>query len=91
MPFDPRALAALGRLAKLPVNDTLGAELERVVELFDALAQAPVDGLAPLAHPHDAAVTLRADAVTAGDRSDRLLALAPESAGGYFLVPKVIE
>ena len=53
--------------------------------------RAPADGLAPLAHPHDASATLRADVVTASDRSDALLALAPDTTGGFYLVPRVIE
>jgi aspartyl-tRNA(Asn)/glutamyl-tRNA(Gln) amidotransferase subunit C len=34
---------------------------------------------------------MREDAVTEPDRADALLALAPESRGGLYLVPKVIE
>jgi aspartyl-tRNA(Asn)/glutamyl-tRNA(Gln) amidotransferase subunit C len=44
-----------------------------------------------LAHPQDAAVTLRDDVVASTDRSDALLPLAPESNGGFYLVPRVLE
>ena len=33
----------------------------------------------------------REDVATGGDRSGELLALAPESNGGFYLVPRVIE
>jgi Asp-tRNA(Asn)/Glu-tRNA(Gln) amidotransferase C subunit len=43
------------------------------------------------AHPFDASLRLRADEVTEGDQSELFLAQAPESQGGYFLVPRVLE
>jgi aspartyl-tRNA(Asn)/glutamyl-tRNA(Gln) amidotransferase subunit C len=55
------------------------------------LRRADVDGVEPLAHPFDASLRLRADEVTEGDRSELFLAQAPESQGGYFLVPRVLE
>ena len=33
----------------------------------------------------------RADAVTDGNRVDEVLANVPETAGGFFVVPKVVE
>ncbi len=53
--------------------------------------QADLDGVEPLAHPHEQTLALRDDAVTEPDRADAFLALAPESRGGLFLVPKVLE
>ena len=63
----------------------------RVVALLDSLARASVEGVEPLAHPLELSVRLREDVVTEGDRSDELLALAGESQGGYYLVPRVID
>lgn len=91
MSFDEKELAALGRLARLSTSPSLAGELQRVLHLLDALERAPVDGLAPLAHPHDAALALRDDVVTAHDRSNELLALAPDTNGSFYLVPRVIE
>ena len=87
-----RHIARLARLA-LPDGDldAVRAELARVLDLFDDLQTANVDGLNPLAHPLDQVVTLRDDVVTEGDRSAELLALAAESQGGFYVVPKVIE
>ena len=91
MSFDEKQLAALGRLARLSTTPSLADELQRVVHLLDALERAPVDALTPLAHPHDAALALRDDVVSATDRSDELLALAPDTNGSFYLVPRVIE
>jgi aspartyl-tRNA(Asn)/glutamyl-tRNA(Gln) amidotransferase subunit C len=85
-------LARLSRLA-LDASDRerLANELPRVIALLDELARAPVDGIAPLAHPLELGVRLREDVVTEGDASDALLALSSESQGGYYLVPRVID
>jgi aspartyl-tRNA(Asn)/glutamyl-tRNA(Gln) amidotransferase subunit C len=95
MAFDAATLDHLGRLAKLALDHDerarLGADLARVLSLFDALAAAPTAGVEPLAHPLGLHLRLREDRVTEADRSARLLALAAEAQGGYYLVPKVIE
>jgi aspartyl-tRNA(Asn)/glutamyl-tRNA(Gln) amidotransferase subunit C len=95
MAFDAATLDHLGRLAKLTLDNDerarLGADLARVLSLFDALAAAPTAGVEPLAHPLGLHLRLREDRVTETDRSERLLALAAEAQGGYYLVPKVIE
>jgi aspartyl-tRNA(Asn)/glutamyl-tRNA(Gln) amidotransferase subunit C len=95
MSLDHAAVRHIARLARLAVAEdqleSLRSDLERVLHLFDDLAAANVNHLAPLAHPHDQSLKLREDAVNETDRSERLLALAAASQGGYFLVPKVIE
>jgi aspartyl-tRNA(Asn)/glutamyl-tRNA(Gln) amidotransferase subunit C len=95
MPLSPQQLDHLARLARLELTGDdqaqLGADLSRVVELFDQLRSAPTDDLAPLAHPLDMHLRLREDTVTETDRSDALLALSTEAQAGFYLVPKVIE
>lgn len=93
--IDDTTLDHLGRLARLAIDPAarprLAADLDRILGLFERLRTLPLDGVAPLAHPHDQSVGLRADQVSEEDQADRLLALAAESQGGYYLVPKVIE
>lgn len=85
-------LAQLSRLAIAPDSESaLAAEISQILDLVDALKAAPVAGLEPLAHPLDAVSVLRADVVTESDQSEAVLALAPESNDGFYLVPKVIE
>ncbi|HET7845469.1 MAG TPA: Asp-tRNA(Asn)/Glu-tRNA(Gln) amidotransferase subunit GatC [Xanthomonadales bacterium] len=95
MHADPALIEHLARLSRLALDDAdkqrLADELPRVIALLDELARAPVDGVAPLAHPLELSVRLREDAVTEGDRSDELLALSSEAQGGYFIVPRVID
>jgi len=85
----------IARLARLAIGehelDSAAAELGRVLDLAGQLAAADTTAVEPMAHPHEQALAWRADRVTERDRADALLALAPETRGGYYLVPKVIE
>lgn len=95
MSIDHAAVLHIARLARLAVDDAqlpaLASELGRVLELADRLGAADIEGVEPLAHPHDQTLAWRPDAVSEVDRADALLALAPEARGGLYLVPKVIE
>ncbi len=95
MSIDSAAVRHIARLARIAVTDDevapLSAELGRVLELADQLAAAQIDGVAPLAHPHEQALSWRADVVTESDRAEAFLALAPDARSGLYLVPKVIE
>ena len=95
MSIDHATVRRIARLARLAVDDAhvdaVAGELDGVLRMADALRQADLDGVEPLAHPHEQALALRDDAVTEPDRADEFLALAPESRGGLYLVPKVIE
>jgi len=95
MSIDPTTVRRVARLARLAVAEThlprLAAEMSRVLELAGQLAAAPLEGVAPMSHPHAQAAALREDVVTEADRADAFLALAPDARGGLYLVPKVIE
>lgn len=94
MPIDTATVARIARLARLPMPAQDAAqtavELARVLDLAGQLANAPLDGVEPMAHPYAQTLAWRADAVTASDRADVLLALAPDARGGLYAVPKVI-
>jgi aspartyl-tRNA(Asn)/glutamyl-tRNA(Gln) amidotransferase subunit C len=95
MSLERATVRRIARLARLAIGedelDSAAAGLSRVLDLADQLAAADTAGIEPMAHPHEQALAWRADAVTERDRADALLALAPETRGGYYLVPKVIE
>ena len=50
-----------------------------------------MDGVAPLTGAADMALRLRADVVTDGGIAEQVLANAPDRAGPFFAVPKVVE
>lgn len=94
MAIDTATVARIARLARLPLDVRTSAqtadELVRVLDLAGQLADAPLDGVEPMAHPHAQTLAWRADAVAESDRADALLALAPDARAGLYAVPKVI-
>ena len=88
-------VAKVAKLARLEMSDAdlarMQQQLSAILDYIDQLNQLNTDGVEPLAHPHEQALALREDKVTEPDRADEFLALAPESRGGLYLVPKVIE
>ena len=95
MSIDHATVRRIARLARLSVDDAhvenLASELNGVLQLAGELAKVDIDGIEPLAHPNEQPLATRDDVVTEPDRADAFLALAPESRGGLYLVPKVIE
>ncbi|MCY4270207.1 MAG: Asp-tRNA(Asn)/Glu-tRNA(Gln) amidotransferase subunit GatC [Gammaproteobacteria bacterium] len=85
-------IATLARLRVSPAEaDEVATRIGGILALIDRMQSVDTAGVEPLAHPLDAVQRLRADEVTETDRRDELLALAPSSRDGLFLVPKVIE
>lgn len=85
-------LAHLARL-DLPADEEgrLAHDLQQLLTLVEQLQSAQVDGVVPLAHPHELVATLRADVVAERDCLTQLEAIAPMMESGLYLVPKVIE
>lgn len=96
LPDDIRRLARLSRIA-LEADDAerFARELSGIFGLIDQLQAVNTTGVEPLAHPLDAvmetAQRLREDLITETDARAANMANAPQSEGGLFLVPKVIE
>lgn len=92
-------LAHLAHLEMTPeaTGPTLEA-LNRILGLIEQLQAVNTEGIEPLAHPlsaiGDVTLRLRDDTVTeAGsvEQREQLMASAPATADGLFLVPRVIE
>ena len=85
----------IAKLARLEVStDDLAAtqaKLNGIFGLIEEMQAVNTDGVEPMSHPQDLAQCLRADAVTESDRRDAFQAIAPQTEGGLYLVPKVIE
>ena len=65
--------------------------INNVLKLIDKMQAVDTSNIEPLANPHDAIQTLRADEVTATNERDKLMSNAPSTQDGLFLVPKVLE
>ena len=87
-------IAKLCRLAQIAVDDSERAaaiaDLDKMIQMIDALQLIDTDGIDPLAHPLDAAQRLRVDEVTEVVDRDRYQAGAPAVQDGLYLVPRVL-
>jgi aspartyl-tRNA(Asn)/glutamyl-tRNA(Gln) amidotransferase subunit C len=95
MPLDRQQVQRIAHLARLEISereaDAYVAALSRILGLVEQMNAVDTTGVAPMAHPMDGGLRLRADAVTEADQRDRFLQLAPAAEAGLYLVPKVIE
>ena len=87
-----RRIAALARIA-LPAGEAehLQGELNAILAFVAELDAVDVAGVEPMTSVMPMTLRMRADAVTDGGIPAAVLANAPASDDGYFVVPKVIE
>ncbi|WGF90633.1 Asp-tRNA(Asn)/Glu-tRNA(Gln) amidotransferase subunit GatC [Marinivivus vitaminiproducens] len=95
MSLDKATVARIARLARIDVpekrRDALAAELSNIVGWVETLNEVDTSGIEPMSSVVAMTPQRRPDAVTEGDQVDRVLANAPDSDDGYFVVPKVVE
>ena len=87
-----RRVAQLARLeiSEAEAEHTLG-QLNRIFTLIEEMQAVDTTGVEPMAHAQDLAQRLREDKVTESDRREQFQSVAPETEGGLYLVPRVIE
>ncbi len=66
-------------------------KLGKIIEFIDELGQANTNEIVPMAHPLAMSQRLRPDVVTDGDERDHFQQNSEATAGGLYIVPKVIE
>ena len=95
MSVDKATVARIARLARINVpedrQDQLASELNGILDWIAELNEVDTDNVEPLASVTGHGLPRRTDEVTDGDRVDEVLANVPETAGGFFVVPKVVE
>jgi aspartyl-tRNA(Asn)/glutamyl-tRNA(Gln) amidotransferase subunit C len=95
MSLDPATVRRIALLARLRVEDSdlarLQGELNGILGWIEQLTEVDVEGVEPLADAAQMALTMREDQVTDGGIPEKVLANAPERAGPYYAVPKVVE
>jgi aspartyl-tRNA(Asn)/glutamyl-tRNA(Gln) amidotransferase subunit C len=95
MSITPTDIEKIARLARIRVDadevPTVSERLNNILAMVDRLQAVDTAGVEPMANPLDATQRLRVDAVTEPDQRAALLAIAPASEAGLYLVPKVIE
>jgi aspartyl-tRNA(Asn)/glutamyl-tRNA(Gln) amidotransferase subunit C len=95
MSLDAATVRRIATLARIRVGDEevakLQTELNAILGWIEQLNEVNVDGVEPLAGAMQMALKMREDVVTDGGYPDKVLANAPERAGAFFVVPKVVE
>jgi len=95
MSLKPEEVTAIAHLARLGIReqdiDSYARDLSRILDLVAEMNRVDTDGIAPMAHPMDAAQRLRPDRVTETDQREKFQAIAPDVEAGLYRVPKVIE
>jgi aspartyl-tRNA(Asn)/glutamyl-tRNA(Gln) amidotransferase subunit C len=95
MSLEPATIRRIATLARIHVEDAdldaLAAELNGILGWIEQLNEVNVDGIEPLTGAQQMALKMREDVVTDGGYPDEVLANAPERAGEFFAVPKVVE
>jgi aspartyl-tRNA(Asn)/glutamyl-tRNA(Gln) amidotransferase subunit C len=69
----------------------LAAELSGILAWIEQLAEVDTTGVEPMTSAVAVALPMREDVVTEGGDVAAILANAPSSRNGFFVVPKVVE
>jgi len=95
MPIDAAAITKIARLASIEVTDAekehYVRELSGILKWIEMLAEVNTDNVPQLSSVSDTKLPERADEITDGHCREDILANAPASEYGCFVVPKVIE
>ena len=95
MSVDQATVRRIARLARIAVDEQeiphLQGEINAILDFVDALSAVDVEGVEPMTSVVPMSLPMREDRVTDGEIATQVLANAPLTEDGYFLVPKVIE
>lgn len=105
MALDKTTVARIARLARIKLAENelepLAGELSSIMTWIEQLNEVDTNNVEPMTSVADLSLPLRADAVSDGAMAARVLANAPggamylepsnPDAGGFFIVPKVVE
>ncbi len=95
MSLDAATVRRIARLARIRLDDaeveTLQIELNAILGYVEQLGEVDVEGVEPLSSGTLMVLRRRVDVVTEGDNAEAILANAPDRAGPFFAVPKVVE
>ena len=95
MSVDLATVKRVARLARIAVSEEeanrMTGELNGILGWIEQLQAVDTTGVEPMAGGGAVSLRLRDDVVTDGGMPEKVLANAPDRAGGYFAVPKVVE
>jgi aspartyl-tRNA(Asn)/glutamyl-tRNA(Gln) amidotransferase subunit C len=95
MAIDAATVKKVASLARIREPDDrlepLARELSGILQWIDQLSEVDTDGVEPMTSVVAAKLPMREDVVTEGGDAAKVLANAPRSQAGFFVVPKVVE
>ena len=93
--IDPETARKVAHLARIAVAEEdlprLAGELSGILTFMEQLGEVDVEGVEPMVSVTPMRLKRRADGVTDGGMSGKVLSNAPEAREGFFAVPKVVE
>jgi aspartyl-tRNA(Asn)/glutamyl-tRNA(Gln) amidotransferase subunit C len=93
--MDLKTVKKVATLARLEMNESeleaVRVKLGNIMKFVEQLGEVNTDNVEPLANVVDIKLRLREDVVNDGGQQEKILANAPESMEGFFVVPKVVE
>ncbi|HEX5006222.1 MAG TPA: Asp-tRNA(Asn)/Glu-tRNA(Gln) amidotransferase subunit GatC [Hyphomonadaceae bacterium] len=95
MSVDKNTVRKVARLARIAVPEErlepLSKELNGILAWIEQLNEVNVEGVEAMTTPVAMTLPMREDIISDGNIRDQVLANAPKSEDGFFVVPKVVE
>lgn len=95
MALDGKAVAKIAKLARISVTEAdkehYAKEISSILNWVEQLSEVNTDGVPQLTSVTDVTLPWRKDEVTDGGQPEAVVANAPSSDYGCFVVPKVVE
>ncbi|MDQ2861407.1 MAG: Asp-tRNA(Asn)/Glu-tRNA(Gln) amidotransferase subunit GatC [Pseudomonadota bacterium] len=95
MPIDVETVRKVARLAHIREPEerlaALAGELSGILQWIEQLNEVDTDGVEPMTSAVAVVLPMREDVVTEGGDARAVLANAPKTRDGFFVVPKVVE
>lgn len=95
MKVDDATVHHIARLARIKVSDEdakkLEGELTGILQWVEQLNEVDTEGVDPMTCVTEMTLKMRKDVVSDGGYAEDIVANAPDHAGHFFTVPKVVE
>jgi aspartyl-tRNA(Asn)/glutamyl-tRNA(Gln) amidotransferase subunit C len=96
MAIDEKTVRKVAKLARLALPEErvapMAGELNAILAWIEQLNEVDVEGVEPMTSAVEGAkLPMREDVVNDGGDAARVLANAPKSEDGFYVVPKVVE
>lgn len=95
MQVDQATVRRIARLARIEISDaqaqSLEGELSNILDWVEQLNEVETADVAPMTQVVPMEMKKRIDNVTDGEMADTVVANAPLTEDGFFVVPKIVE